>query len=319
MTRRLLLALLGSLCIAAPAKAQSFPDRPLRLIVPFAPGGNTDVVARVVAQEAGRILSQSVVVENRTGAGVIVGTEAAAKSPPDGYTLLVATVAHAINPALYARLPYDVLTDFTAVASIGSVPLVVAVHPRVEAQSLREFIALLSRAPGRFAYGSAGIGSAIHMGGELFRSAAGVEVVHVPYRGAGPAMQDLLAGQIQFMVDGVSTVAPHARTGALRPLAIAAARRSPVLPEVPTAAEAGLPGFEAATWNVLLAPARTPPEMIAVLHRAFTDAIRAASPRLAELGMQIDPDKSPAETAAFVRAEVERWGPIVRASGARVE
>jgi tripartite-type tricarboxylate transporter receptor subunit TctC len=157
------------------------------------------------------------------------------------------------------------------------------------------------------------------MGGELFRAAAGVQVLHVPYRGAGPAMQDLLAGQINFMVDGVSTVAPHARAGTLRALAIAAAQRSAVLPEVPTAAEAGLPGFEAATWNVVLAPVRTPPATIEVLHRAFLGGIRASRQRLQELGMEIDPGKSPSETTAFVRAEVEKWGPIVRASGARVE
>ncbi|MBK1662066.1 tripartite tricarboxylate transporter substrate-binding protein, partial [Paracraurococcus ruber] len=221
----ILLALLPS----GPVAAQELPQRSIRLIVPFAAGGGTDVVARTLAEEAGRLLRQSVVVENRTGAGAILGTEVAAKAAPDGGTLLLATLAHAVNLALYDRLPYDLLQDFRGVAFIGEVPLVLLVNPRLPADDLRGLIALLRREPGRLSYGSAGQGSAIHVAAELFRRMAQVEIVHVPYRGAAPALQDVIAGNVQMMFDSVSTTAPYLAAGVVRALAVTGTRRSAIL------------------------------------------------------------------------------------------
>ena len=309
--RRLLLGGLAAL-LALPALAQELPQRPIRLIVPFAAGGGTDVVARVVAEQAGRLLAQPVVVENRSGAGAILGTEVAAKATPDGSTLLLATLAHAVNPALYDTLPYDLLRDFRGVAFIGEVPLVLLVNPRLPAGDLRELIALLQREPGRHAFGSAGNGSAIQVAGELFRRMAAVDLLHVPYRGAAPALQDVVAGNIAMLFDSVSTTPPHLAAGVVRALMVTSTRRSAILPEVPTAAEAGLPGYEASTWNAVLAPAATPAPVLAALHRIFAAAIQAAGPRLEAMGVQADGSRTPAALDAFLRAETERWGPILR-------
>ncbi len=313
--RRLSLALLAALLLAPPAGAQALPPRPIRLIVPFAAGGGTDVVARVVAEAAGRLLRQPVVVENRTGAGAIIGTEAVAKAAPDGGTLLLATLAHAVNPALYERLPYDLLQDFRGVAFIGDVPLVLLVNPRLPVADLRGLIDLLRREPGRHSYGSAGQGSAIHVAAELFLRMAQVEMVHVSYRGAALALQDVMAGNVQMLFDSVSTTPPHLAAGMVRALAVSGTRCSAILPEVPTAAEAGLPGYEAATWNAVLSPAATPAPVLATLHGLFAEAIRAAEPQLASLGIQTDAARTPAQVDAFLRAETERWGAIVRAAG----
>ena len=311
--RRLCLAGFATL-LALPALAQDLPQRPIRLIVPFAAGGGTDVVARVVAEQAGRLLAQPIVVENRTGAGSILGTEVAAKAMPDGSTLLLATLAHAVNPALYDTLPYDLLRDFRGVAFIGEVPLVLLVNPRLPAEDLRGLIALLRREPGRYSFGSAGTGSAIHVAGELFRRMAGVELLHVPYRGAALALQDVVAGNTTMLFDSVSTTPPHLAAGVVRAMMVTSARRSAILPEVPTAAEAGLPGYEASTWNAVLAPAATPGPVMAALHRLFAAAVQAARPRLEGMGVQVDGDRRPAEVDAFLRTETERWGPILRAA-----
>ncbi|TDG30148.1 tripartite tricarboxylate transporter substrate binding protein [Paracraurococcus ruber] len=307
----ILLALLPS----GPVAAQELPQRSIRLIVPFAAGGGTDVVARTLAEEAGRLLRQSVVVENRTGAGAILGTEVAAKAAPDGGTLLLATLAHAVNLALYDRLPYDLLQDFRGVAFIGEVPLVLLVNPRLPADDLRGLIALLRREPGRLSYGSAGQGSAIHVAAELFRRMAQVEIVHVPYRGAAPALQDVIAGNVQMMFDSVSTTAPYLAAGVVRALAVTGTRRSAILPEVPTAAEAGLPGYEASTWNAVLAPSSTPAPILAALHRVFAEAVRAAERRLAGMGVQTDTARTPEQLDSFLRIETERWKSILHPPG----
>jgi tripartite-type tricarboxylate transporter receptor subunit TctC len=312
--RRLRLTFLA-LLLAWPATAQELPQRPIRLIVPFAAGGGTDIVARVVAEQAGRRLGQPVVVENRTGAGAILGTEIAAKAAPDGSTLLLATLAHAVNPALYDKLPYDLLQDFRGVAFIGEVPLVLLVNPRLPAEDLRGLIDLLRREPGHYSYGSAGQGSAIQVAAELFRRMAQVEMVHVPYRGAALALQDVVAGNISMLFDSVSTTPPHLAAGVVRAIMVTSARRSAILPDVPTAAEAGLPGYEASTWNAVLAPAATPAPVLAALHRLFADAILAAEARLAGMGIQTDAARTPAELDAFLRAEIGRWGPILRPPG----
>ena len=295
--------------------AQELPQRSIRLIVPFAAGGGTDVVARTVAEEAGRLLRQPVVVENRTGAGAILGTEIAAKAAPDGGTLLLATLAHVVNPALYDRLPYDLLQDFRSVAFIGEVPLVLLVNPRLPAEDLRGLIALLRREPGQHSYGSAGQGSAIHVAAELFRRMAQVEIVHVPYRGAAPALQDVMAGNVQMMFDSVSTTPPHLAAGVVRALAVTGTRRSAMLPEVPTAAEAGLPGYEASTWNAVLAPSSTPAPILAALQRLFAEAVRAAERRLAGMGVQTDAARTPEQLDGFLRAETDRWKSILRPPG----
>jgi tripartite-type tricarboxylate transporter receptor subunit TctC len=310
MMRRLLLLL--PLLLAAPALAQDLPQRPIRIIVPFAAGGGTDVVARTVAEEAARLLRQPVVIENRTGAGAILGTEVAARATPDGTTLLMGTLGHSVTPALTERLPYDLLTDFRGVAFVGDVPLVLLINPRLAPRDLPSLMAQIRAEPGRWSYGSAGSGSAIHVAGELFVRMAQLDVTHVPYRGAAPSLQDVMAGNIQFMFDSVSTTPPHVAAGTVRAIAVTGRRRSVILPEVPTMAEAGLPGYEAATWNAILAPSAVPAPTIAALHRLFADAVRAAAPRLEAMGVQVDADRTPAQIDTFVRSEVERWTALFR-------
>ncbi|MBV1799223.1 tripartite tricarboxylate transporter substrate binding protein [Siccirubricoccus sp. G192] len=315
-------ALLALPVLAAPTvpRAQTAPERPLRAILPFSPGGTTDVVARVVAEAAGSLLGQPVVIENRTGAGIVVGTDAAAKAEPDGQTVLITSSAHAIAPALVARLPYDPAGGFTGVAVLGNIPQVVAVDPRLPVQDLAGFLALLRANPGRYAYASAGVGSAIHLGSLLFLSAAGVEMLHVPYRGGGPAMQSVIGGETQMVIDPVASAAPHVRGGSVRGLAVGAANRSAILPDVPTAAEAGLPDFRADAWVAVLAPARTPPAAVARLNALFNAATAKAARRLGELGVQPVPEAaSPEAVTRFVLADIERVGPLLRAAGVRPE
>ena len=321
--RRALLAAALALPLAAPAVARAqaaWPDRPLRVIVPFAAGGTTDVVARVVAEAASQVFGQPVVVENRTGAGLVVGTEVAARAEPDGQTVLITASPHVNTPSLVARLPYDPVADFRAVAPIGTVPQVFCVNPRLPAASLAEFIALIRANPGTYAYASAGVGSAIHIGSLLFLAATGTEMLHVPYRGGGPAMQAVISGEAHLVMDPVASAAPHIRGGSVRALAIAAGSRSPVLPEVPTTDEAGLPGFRADAWLAVLAPARVPPARLARLQEGFAAAIRAAQPRLAGLAVQpMEAVATPAALDAFIRAEIPRIGAVLRAAGVRPE
>jgi tripartite-type tricarboxylate transporter receptor subunit TctC len=302
------------------AATTGWPDRPIRAIVPFAAGGTTDVVARVVAEATGQVLGQPVVVENRTGAGLVVGTEVAARAEPDGNTVLITASPHVNTPSLVARLPYDPVNDFRGVAMAGATPQLFCVPPRLPAQTLAEFIALIRANPGKYAFASAGVGSAIHVATLLFLAETRTEMLHVPYRGGGPAMQSVISGETHLVMDPITSAAPHVRGGSVRALAVATGRRSPVLPDVPTTDEAGLPGFRAEAWVAVLAPARVPAARMARLQEGFTQGIRNARERLAGLSVQpMEGITAPEQIDALIRAEIPRIGAVLKAAGVNPE
>ncbi len=306
---------------AFPARAQTFPAKPLRLIVPFPAGGPTDIVARPLAQMLADALGQQVVVDNRGGAGGSIGADAVAKAPADGYTLLMGTVGtHAINPSLYRKLPYDASRDFTPLGLVASAPVAVVVHPGTPWNSVADLIAAARRAPGSINFGSAGNGTPGHLTGEMFAKAAGVDLKHVPYKGSAPALADLLGGQIPLMFDPVQSVLQHVRGAKLRALAISSSARSPVLPQVPTLNEAGLKGFEATAWWALFAPAGLPPAVAAQLAAESRRVIEAPGfrARLIEVGVQAA-EGTAASFADFQRAELAKWGRAVQDSGVTLE
>ena len=307
--------------MALPAVAQTYPHKPIRMIVGSSPGGPIDFSARLAAQKLTEALGQSVVVDNRTGAGGTIGTEYVARSTPDGYTLLMASAATlCITPALYPKIPYNTLKDFAPVSTVAAVSYVVVVHPALPAKSLQEFIALAKSRPGQLRYGSAGSGSVTHLAVELFRSMAGVEMAHIPYKGAGPAMIDLLGGQLDFMFDSVLTSAPLVRAGKLRALGQTAARRSPVLGEVPSIGETALPGYDVSTWFGLVAPAGTPREIVARLNAAIVKGLAATETRERLLAQGIEPlGSTPAEFSKLLRDELPKWANVVKVSGARID
>lgn len=301
--------------------ADDYPTRTIRLVVPFPPGGPTDIVARPLAQALSAALGQQVVVDNRGGAGGNIGAAAVAQAPADGYTLLLGTVGtHAINQSLYKKLPFDPGRDFTPVSLLASAPVVLVVHPAVPARSLREFLALAGGQSDKLAFGSAGAGTPGHLSGAIFAEMAGISLLHVPYKGSAPAVADLLGQQIPAMFDPVQSPLPHIRAGKLRALAVSGARRSAVLPDVPTVAEAGVPGYEIGAWWALFAPAGLPP---AVLERLQAETARAMqSPqmreRLGELGIEaIGGDSAALQT--FIAKEVPKWARAVQVSGASVD
>ena len=318
---RRLAALLALLLLAAsPARAE-YPDRPVRLVVPFPPGGPTDIFARLIAQGLTARLGQQVVVENKGGAGGNVGTEAVAKAKADGYTLLFGTAGtHGINISLYKHLEYDPVKDFAAIALVGIVPQVLLAASD-QPDTVQGLIAKLKADPGKYSYGSAGNGTTNHLSGELFKKLAGVDVTHVPYRGTGPAMQDLLARRLAYLFGSFGPAAEYIKSGQMRALAVCSAKRSAVAPDVPTMAEAGVPNFESATWNVVVAPAGTPPAVVERLNRAVNDVVKAPAmaDRLRALNMEPADDFSPAATKAFIEAEIKKWRAVVELSGARID
>jgi tripartite-type tricarboxylate transporter receptor subunit TctC len=322
--RRLLLGSLASApFLPGPARGQdaAFPSRPLRMVVPFAPGGSADIVARITAQGMTEALGQPIVVDNRGGSGGVIGSEAALAAPADGYTVVFHTLSSAVlNAALYRNIPFDVRRAFAPVSLIGMVPNVIVVNPRLPAANLRELAELLRREPGRRTYASSGPGTITHLSGHMLAEAAGGEMVHVPYRGSGPANADLVAGRVEVMVDTISSTIPFVRNGQMRALAVGSTTRSAALPEVPTAAEAGLPGYESTNWHALFVAAPTPAPLVARLERAARAAIAspATNRRLVEAGVE-PRGGTAAELEAFWDAEMKRWLPIVRASGATVE
>jgi tripartite-type tricarboxylate transporter receptor subunit TctC len=320
--RRPLLLAAASAVLPSAARAQAAwaPERPVRLIVGFAAGGSTDVTARLVAAALGERLGQPVVVENRPGAGGNIAAEAAARAAPDGHTLLMGVSGIlAANPALYRNLPFDPVRDFAPISQIAFIPNLVVVHPDLPAADLAGFVAHAKANAGRVHYGSAGNGTSLHLAGALLAARAGLALVHVPYRGGAPATTDLLSGKIQMLASPLVEVVAHVQAGRLRPLAVTTARRSPLLPEVPTVAET-IPGFEVALWNGLLAPAGTPPRAIARFAAETAAALRGAELRnkLAEQGSEPAPS-TPEEFARFIRAEIPRWTEIVRLSGATAD
>jgi tripartite-type tricarboxylate transporter receptor subunit TctC len=304
------------------AQPAAYPTRPVRLIVPFTPGGTTDIFARLVGEKLSQSLGQQFVIENRGGAGGNIGADAVAKAEPDGYTLVMGTVGtHAINPSLYAKMPYDALTDFAPVAYVAGVPNLMVVSPKkVKATTVQEFITEAKGTPGKFTMASSGNGTSIHLSGELFKQMTGVEMPHVPYRGSGPAVNDLIGGQVDVMFDNLPSSIEHVRGGNLRALAVTSSKRSPALPDMPTLAEAGLPGFEATSWFALFAPKGTPPEITNKLNQEVRKALETPElqKRFADLGGEIQP-MSPDELMGYVRAEHEKWAKVVKASGAKID
>jgi len=309
--------------VGAPAiHAQApYPSKPIRIVVPFPAGGTTDILARAVAQKLTETGGQPVVVDNRPGAGGNIGAELVAKSAPDGYTLLMGTVGtHAINPGLYAKMPYDHQRDFAPVILVAGVPNVLVVHPAVPVNSVQELIAYGKANPGRLNFASSGSGTSIHLSGELFKTMSGVQMTHIPYKGSAPALADLLGGQVQLMFDNLPSALPHIKAGKLRALAVTSAQRAPALPDVPTVAEAGLPGFEASSWFGLLAPAGTPKEIIAKLNAEVATwlATPAARDKLTAQGANAV-GNSPDEFTQYIAAETVKWQKVVKESGAKVE
>jgi tripartite-type tricarboxylate transporter receptor subunit TctC len=317
-------ALLTALALAIPATggAQTYPDRPIRLIVPHAPGGNADTFGRILAARLSERIGQQVVVENRAGAGGTVGSEFVARTPPDGYTLLLGdNGTHGVAPTLYTKLPYKVPSDFTSIALGATFPTVIMVHPSVPANNVRELVALAKAQPGKLAYSSAGAGNGSHLTVDMFLQAAGgLQMVHVPYKGGAPAVQAALAGDVQLTSVSVNTALPHIKSGKLRALAIASAKRSPVLPGVPTVAEAGVRGVEADSWLAIFGPAGIPEAIVARLNREIGAALNdtPVKQRLADIGLTAV-GSPPAQLQAMLPEEVRKWGDAVRRSGARVD
>jgi len=303
------------------ARADTYPDKPIRLVVPFPPGGPTDLVARVVAVGMAADLGQQVIIDNKGGAGGNVGTEMVAKARPDGYTLLFGTAAtHGINVSLYKNLPYDPIKDFEPVALVGMAPMALLVPPS-QPRTLQELIAKLRAEPGKASYPSSGNGTTNHLAGELFKTRTGVDVLHVPYRGTGPALQDLLAGRHTLFFGTLGPVMENVRAGQLVPLGLMADRRSTVMPDIPTMAEAGLPDFVGGTWNVVAAPAGTPGKIVdrlnAAVNKALADPVLAD--RLKGLNMEAAEASTPAGTKAFIEVEIVKWREVVAIAGASVD
>ena len=316
-----LLVLIGLVFSVVSVNAQQFPSKPVRIINPFAPGGATDIIARQMAQKLTEDWGQAVVVENRAGASGAIGVEMVAKSPPDGYTLLIATqTTHAANPWLYAKLPYDAAKDFAPLTLAGSTPLALMVRPSLPVSSVKELIDFARKNPAKLVYASGGNGTSQHLTAELMKSMSSTYLLHIPYRGAGPAMTDLLGGQVDLMFDNLPTALPHIKAGKLRGLAVTSASRSSLAPELPTMAESGLPGFELSTWFAFFAPAGTPRTIVdkiaGDMRRVLTQP--DMQQRLAAIGVEVKAS-SPDELAAFQRAELAKWGKIIKDSGAKVD
>ena len=312
----------GAILSLAPAGAgaQHYPSRPVRFIVPFPPGGGNDIVGRVIALRLAEALGQPVIVDNRGGAGGTLGTDITAKSPADGYTLLINNISLAVNATLFAKLPYDTLKDLAPVTLVGRQPNLLVVHPSVAAQSIRELLALAKARPRQLNYGSGGVGTASHLATELLKLMAHVELVHVPYKGLGPALADLMGGQVQLIISTMASALPQVKAGKLRPLAVTTAKRSPFFPEVPTMDEAGVRGYEFNTWYGMLVPAGTPRPIVERLNRETAKLLDSAAikEQFATQGIEAAPT-SPEQFGAYLRTEVEKWGKVVKASGATPE
>lgn len=326
IARRTLLTIGGAVALAvtsgmAPAHAQTWPERPVTMIVPFPPGGGTDTFARPLAAALGEQLGQTFIVDNRGGAGGTLGAGTAARSEKDGYTLFLGAVHHAIAPGVYPKLAYDIEKDFRPIAVVAVVPQVVVVNPdRVKANSLAELIEAAKANPGGMTYGSAGNGTSHHLAGELFKSETGTDIQQVPYKGAGPALQDLVGGQIDMMFDGLGSSAGHIKSGTIKPLAVAGRTRSPILPDVPTAAEAGLPNYEVYTWYALWAPAGTPQEIVDRLVLEVGKALEAEKVKEVWTAQGAVPGPlTPDGMGSFVSAEIVRWGKVAKDANIRIE
>ncbi len=320
MNRRQVAAALLLLACAGSAFAQAYPAKPITVVVPYAVGGTTDIVARLATSRIGNALGQPLIVDNKAGGGGNIGWGAVARAAPDGYTLLTTEMSFTIAPALGTKQPFDAKKDFAQVITAASAPHVLVINPAVPAKTVQEFIALAKASPGKLNYGSGGNGTNTHLGGELFKSATGIDLVHVPYKGAGAVLQDLIGGQVQALVTSLPTALPHIRSGKLRALMVTSENRSTLLPEVPSAKEAGLPKVVMDFWVGFSVPAGTPQPVVDKLNKAFADALNSADGRkqLAEQGLEPVPN-SPAQAAQFVASEMQRWGAVVKAAGIKAD
>lgn len=307
--------------LSAPAIAQEYPNKPVRLIVPFPPGGTTDVAGRLVAQHLTEAWRQQVIVDNRPGAGGVIGTELAAKSTPDGYTVLIGSITtHAVNPALYTKLNFDPIKDFTPVSLVVSSPQLLAVHPSVEARSVSELLALAKSRPGKLNYASAGSGTSPHLTFELFKSMAGINVVHVPYKGTGPAINDLIGGQVQMMITGVVALIPHIKSGRLRGVGVTSAKRVAALPELPTIIESGIAGFDVSSWFGVFAPGAVPKPIVRKMNLEIQRMLDKEDIRQRLISLGADPAEknSPEQFSVYVKSEMARWSKVVKDTGTKV-
>ncbi len=324
MLRLFLFAAALLACVSSSAHAQgaypNYPNKPLRLIVPFAPGGSNDIMARIIGYKFAESFGQQVIIDNRGGASGIIGTDLAAKAAPDGYTLLMMSLTIAVNPSLYRKLPYDTERDLVPVTLVASAPLILVVHPSLPVKSLKDLIAHAKANPGKFNFGSGGPGTTPHLAGEMLKSMAGLQMTHVPYKGGGPALADLVGGQLQLMLENIPSTLPFVKSGKLRVLAVSGLMRSTLAPEVPTLDEAGLKGYEIVGWNGLFLPAGTPS---AIVTRLYSETVKALAlpdikERLSGMGAE-GVGSTPAQFTAFVKAEIKKWAQVVRDAGLRVE
>lgn len=312
-----------ALAATAVQAADNFPSRPMQMIIPFSAGGPTDIVGRVMGAKMGEILGQQIVVENKTGAGGNIGAEAVARAEPDGYTMLMATVStNAINPGLYKHMPYDAVHGFAPLGRVGVTPTLLLAHPSLPVTDVKSLIALIKANPNKYNYGSSGVGSILHLCGEEFKAmAGGLDITHVPYKGSAPMDTDLLGGQIVMAFDATPTALPLAQSGKLHALGAGMLKRLAALPDLPTLDEQGLKGYECYTWNAILAPAGTPKPIVDKLNDAINKALAdpAVSSALEKAGINPTPGSTPETTADFVKAELAKWAPIIKASGAQVD
>ncbi len=325
MIRKLLIATaaLFAACLTPATAQEKYPSKPVRLIVPFAVGGGTDIPARVLAAKMSELLGQQIIIDNRPGAGGNVGTDLAAKSPPDGYTILLGSIsAFAINPGLYKKMPYDPIKDFEPIGLAAIGPISLNVHKSVPADDLPSLIKLIKANPGKYSYGSSGMGSILHLCGESFKTmAGGLEMEHVPYRGSGPMMIDLAAGQIPIAFDGMPTVLPQLQAGTIKAIAMGTKNRASALPNLPTLEELGMKGYQCYFWTTFFAPAKTPAPVVNTLVDALNKAMDdpTIAKRMQDLGFELTPNTSPEKLAAFLRSEIAFWAPVIKASGASLD
>lgn len=321
LSRRTLVAAACVLFSATAGSAQSWPERPITFVVPFPAGGGTDTFARPLAAELTKQLGKSIIVDNKGGAGGTLGAGLAAKAAPDGYTFFLGAVHHAIAPSVYPTLTYDLIKDFVPVSMVSVVPQVVVIHPSIQANNLTDLIALAKKEPGKMTYASAGAGTSHHLAGELFKSLSGVDILHVPYKGAGPALQDLIGGQISMMFDGLGSSAGHIAGGRIKALAVAAKTNAPgPMGSIPTSAQAGLPGYEVSTWYALWAPAKTPPDIVARMTAEMKKALESdALKRVWDQQGAVTGETDPQKMNAFVASEIARWAKVAKEGDIKVE
>ena len=319
--RRCLITAVAALAVLSfSAQADTYPSKPVRLMVPFPPGGPTDVLARIVAPRLAERLGQPVVIDNKPGASGMVGADMVARAAPDGYTLLVNASIHVINPSLYPKQPYDAIADFAAISNLADVSLVLAVNPKLPVRSVKDLVALAKSGKTPLAFASAGNGASQHLSGEAFKVAAGIDMLHVPYKGSAPALTDLIGGQVQLMFDSLPSAMPFVKAGTIRALAVTTSKRTPALPDVPTIAESGYPGFSISTWYGVWALAGTPAAIVQRLSSEIAAIVRQPEVRAQFEKLGAEPvGNSPAEFTAFTKAELAKWAGIVKTSGAKVD